>query len=160
MDIILALQIWKLCERKYLRITYLIVLITAACVVIFEFKLHLKYIVKIQWTQLFEKKTWFQFLIVAVGVVWFIHFSLEVVCSLCPCFYLSTFHLFALLADLRTDDASCYVKSISYKNFTIDSLLISHLNHFGHMGVQRGPLLNFEVWHFPMKFFATKKLFS
>jgi len=71
----------------------------------FKFKLHLKYIVKIQWTQLFEKKTWFQILFVAVGVVWFIHFSLEVVCSLCPCFHLSTFHLFALVADLRTDDA-------------------------------------------------------
>jgi len=35
----------------------------------------------------------FQDLIIAVGIVWYITYSLEVVCFLCPCFSLSTFDL-------------------------------------------------------------------
>jgi len=43
-----------------------------------------------------------------------LHDSLEVVYFLRPYFSLSTFHLLALLADVRTDDdAYFYVKSIS-----------------------------------------------
>jgi len=58
----------------------------------------------------------------------FIHVSLQFVCFLCPCLGRSTFHLLALLANFRTDDAECYVKSIiAFKNFPIDTLLISHL---------------------------------
>jgi len=51
-----------------------------------------------------------------------LHYSLEVVYFLWLCCSLSTFHLLALLADVRTDDALFYVKSISSKSlkFVID----------------------------------------
>ena len=68
----------------------------------------------------------------------FFHCSVEVVYFLWPCFSLSTFHLLALLADVRTDDARVTWNRLPIKNLRLIPCLFhlwSYLNSNGCFSV-------------------------
>ena len=88
---------WTSSERNYLRTAYFILLIIAACVVIYWILVTFEVSFEVPVNAIRWERRYFKFYLSQL-VLWYIQFSIYVVCFLCPCFNLSAFHLLAGLS--------------------------------------------------------------